>query len=166
MFDLMRVLQFSKRKKTSKPDSSQPPAAVPDPVRMLGIIHKADDQARLRQISAECAWTVLITDSFDNAMALLEDQPVPIVIYDRDFPGANWKDRLAKIASLSPNPCILLASSVMDPYLWDEVIRHHGYDIVHKPFDGDELRRVVRFAATWRQWMSEYQGRASGNSSS
>lgn len=165
MFDLMRVLQFSKRRRTSKPISSQPAATVPDPVRMLGIIHKPDDQARLRQIAAEFAWAVLITDSFDNAMALLEDQPVPIVIYDRDFPEANWKDMLARIASFSPIPCILLASAVMDPYLWDEVIRHHGYDIVHKPFEAEELRRIVRFATTWRRWMSDH-GRASGGSPS
>jgi DNA-binding NtrC family response regulator len=158
----MRVLHFPKQQKPSGSSTSLPAAGAPDPIRIYGILHDPNDQARLRQIAEESSWDVLTSDSLNDPIVQLEEHPVPIVIYDRDFPGANWKDSLARIASLSSTPCVLLASAVMDPYLWDEVIRHRGYDIVHKPFDALELRRVVRFAASWRQWMSEYHSRASG----
>ena len=62
------------------------------------------------------------------------------------------RDVLAKIASQPQAVCVLLASRVMDDYLWHQVIRHHGYDVVAKPFQPEELRRAVTFAWSWRGW--------------
>ena len=59
---------------------------------------------------------------------------------------------LAKVAALPQAVCILLASRVMDDYLWHQVIHHHGYDVVAKPFRSEELRRAVTFAWSWRGW--------------
>ena len=135
-------------------------------VRLIGILHGAADQESLRQIASQFGWNVLITEVFADGMALIEHQSIPIVICDRELTGMDWKQSLARIASCSPCTCILLASRVADPYLWDEVIRHHGYDIVRKPFDAEELRRIVRFASTWREWMRAYQNRTAGGPSS
>jgi hypothetical protein len=59
---------------------------------------------------------------------------------------------LAKIAVLPQAVWVLLASSVVDTIYGGQVIRHHGYDVVNKPFQPEELRRAIVFAWSWRGW--------------
>ena len=67
---------------------------------------------------------------------------------------------LAKIAALPQAICVLLASSVADQYLWNQVIQHHGYDVVIKPFQPEDLRRAVTFAWSWRGWTARHYAEA------
>jgi hypothetical protein len=74
------------------------------------------------------------------------------VICDREISGEDWRDALVRIAGLPQAVCVLLASSVVDEYLWHQVIENHGYDVVAKPFQSEALRRAVTFAWSWRGW--------------
>jgi DNA-binding response OmpR family regulator len=123
-----------------------------EPVKLVAITQSPDDAETLRRIATNSGWSISIVDSSSAAIASLNDQPTPLVICDRDLSGESWRDVLAKIAALPQAVCILLASSVVDDYLWRQVIRHHGYDVVTKPFQPEGLRRAVTFAWSWRGW--------------
>jgi len=121
-------------------------------VKLVAITQNPVDAEALRNIAAGYDWRISIVGSSDAAIALLKAQSTPLVICDRDITGEAWRDVLAKIAALPQAVCVLLASHVVDDYLWNQVIRHHGYDVVVKPFQPEGLRRAVTFAWSWRGW--------------
>ena len=118
----------------------------------MAITDKPDDSATLREIATGYRWKISLVGSSDDAIAALTEQPTPLVICDRDLAGEDWREVLARIAALPQAVCVLLASRVVDDYLWRQVIRNHGYDVVSKPFQPEELRRAVTFAWSWRGW--------------
>jgi len=139
-----------------KPDDRTPDARrvfdEPDQVRLLAITRGADEKADLARIAADLRWKLSIAESTDAAIELLGDEPLPLVICDRDLPGEDWRTTVARIANRRDVLCVVLASSVVDDYLWDEVIKQRGYDVVSKPFEADQLRRAVTFAWSWKRW--------------
>jgi len=152
MFDLKRLVHMGESGRQAV--SEQVPKTSPsrESVKLVAVTQNPDESAALRQIAANYGWTISIVESSDAAVAVLNEQPTPLVICDRDLPGEAWRDVLAKIAAQPQAVCVLLASSVVDDYLWRQVIRHHGYDVVAKPFQPEELRRAVTFAWSWRGW--------------
>jgi hypothetical protein len=56
------------------------------------------------------------------------------------------------LASSPHRACVILVSGVLDAYLWDEVVRTGGYDVLYKPLREDDVVRSVRLA--WSYWNS------------
>jgi len=150
MFDLKRLAHMGKSAR--QPASAGGTFSAADPVKLVAINQNPNDAETLRQIAASYGWRISIVGSCDAAIALLKEEPSPLVICDCDLSGEAWPDVLAKIAALPQAVCVLLASRVVDDYLWNQVIRHHGYDVVVKPFRPEQLRRAVGFAWSWRRW--------------
>jgi FixJ family two-component response regulator len=56
------------------------------------------------------------------------------------------------LASAPQRPSVILTSRVVDDYLWQEVIRYGGYDVLSKPLREEDVVRSVRLA--WSYWNS------------
>ena len=152
MFDFRRLVHIARPAREAPPEQVGRTSPSGEPVKLVAITQSADDSATLQQIAANYGWRISIVGSSDAAITSLNEQPTPLVICDCDLPGEAWRDVLAKIAALPQAVCVLLASRVVDDYLWHQVIRHRGYDVVAKPFQSDELRRAVTFAWSWKRW--------------
>jgi DNA-binding NtrC family response regulator len=152
MFDLRRLVHLGRSTRQPASEPAGRTLTPAEPVQLVAITQNPDDAETLRQIASSFSWRISIVESSSAAIASLSQQPTPLVICDRDLSGEVWPDVLAKIAALPQAVCILLASRVVDDYLWHQVIRHHGYDVVAKPFQAEELRRAVKFAWSWRGW--------------
>jgi DNA-binding NtrC family response regulator len=152
MLDLKRLAHMGRSTRQPASEPTRRTLALGEPVKLVAITQDPDDAEALGQIAAGYGWRISIVGSSDAAIALLKEQPTPLVICDRDISGEAWRDVLAKIAALPRAVCVLLASRVVDDYLWNQVIRHHGYDVVVKPFQPEQLRRAVTFAWSWRGW--------------
>ena len=148
MFDLRRFL----RKPAREAASQSPPGASRDAVTLLAILRDERDGEALRSIASSNGWRISIVDSSSRAMLLLQQPPTPLVICDGDLGDEDWRAVFGKITALPYSVCILLASRVVDDYLWQQVIENHGYDVVAKPFQPDALRQTVLFAWSWRGW--------------
>lgn len=157
MFDLMRLVHMGRSTRQVVPEQSRRTLSPHEPVQLVAIIQNPYDSATLRQLASIYGWSLSIVNSSDAAMVLLKGQPTPLVICDRDLADEAWSDVLAKIAAQPQAVCVLLASSVIDDYLWQRVIRHNGYDVVAKPFQPEELRRAVTFAWSWRGWAHRHR---------
>ncbi len=107
--------------------------------------------ASLRQTAERAGWRSQPADSFDGALAALARLTSAVVVLDRDLPGEDWRHLLARLALLPQTAATLLASTVADEYLWQEVSHHHGLDILRKPFVHDEVVRTVEAAWSWRR---------------
>jgi DNA-binding NtrC family response regulator len=152
MFDLKRLVHLGKSSRHRARELGGAASVSGDPVKLVAITQDTDDSAALQQIAANYGWRISVVDSSDAAITVLTERPTPLVICDRDLPNEAWREVLAKIAGVPQAVCVLLASRVVDDYLWHQVIHHHGYDVVVKPFQPEELRRAVTFAWSWRGW--------------
>ena len=152
MFDLKRLVHIGRSGRQTDPVQIQRTSRSEDPVKLVVITQNPDDSQALLKVACGYGWRISIVGSSEAAIAALNEQPTPLVICDRDLPGEAWSEVLAKIAAMPQAVCVLLASRVVDDYLWRQVIRHHGYDVVSKPFQPEELRRAVIFAWSWRGW--------------
>lgn len=92
----------------------------------------------------------MITQSAPEAFLLLTTHAFPIVLCDRDLPGWDWREVLAKMVETSPRICFLLTSRVNDAYLWREVVKYGGYDVVAKPLEEGVVVQTLRRA--WYYW--------------
>jgi CheY-like chemotaxis protein len=161
MFDLKRFVRMGRSGRHTVSGPTVAPPSV-EPVRLVAIIENPDDSGTLLRIAQDYRWRISIVATSGAAIAALDEQPTPLVICDRDLRGEDWKEVLARIAALPQAVCVLLASAVVDDYLWRQVIRHHGYDVVSKPFQQEELRRAVTFAWSWRGWAHRHHLEISG----
>jgi len=57
------------------------------------------------------------------------------------------------LAALPHRPVVILLSKVADEYLWNEVFRIGGFDILARPLRIEEVRRAVGLALSY--WRSE-----------
>jgi len=162
MFDFRRLVHMGKPERQAARERAVGTALAAEPVKLVAITERSDDSMALRQIASDYRWRISIVGSSDAAVASLNEQPTPLVICDRDLASEDWREVLAKIAALPQAVCVLLASRVVDDYLWRQVIRNPGYDVVSKPFQPEELRRAVTFAWSWRGWAHRHYSEVLG----
>jgi CheY-like chemotaxis protein len=125
----------------------------PEVPRVLAITVSAGDQIFYRSLRARGEWNLVITQSVPEALRLLTREAFPIVLCDRDLPGWDWREVMAKIVESSPRICFLLTSRVSDEYLWREVAMHGGYDVVAKPLEEGPVEHTLRRALYY--WKAE-----------
>jgi FixJ family two-component response regulator len=122
----------------------------PGPITVAGLVMDERDRASLSSLEEHDQWHVRFEDSHSwSALSKLES---PIIIWDRDLPCEDWRDVVHMLASLPQRPCVLFLSRVVDDYLWNEVVRVGGYDVLSKPLKDAEVLRAVRLA--WSYWAS------------
>lgn len=70
----------------------------------------------------------------------------PVLVFDRDWPNVEWRTMVRDFASAPQWPCIILASRVADEYLWQELIRCGGHDLLTKPLRLEDVSRTLKLA--------------------
>jgi DNA-binding NtrC family response regulator len=118
---------------------------------VLAITADLDFLSRLLEASGTSDWTVRHALSFDDAVVILSREPFPVIVYDSDLLEVPWKLALPRLAATAGGACILLASRVADEYLWQEVVRCRGYDILAKSAGMDRMVTTLRFAWFWQR---------------
>jgi hypothetical protein len=136
----MRVPGFIKRKRQAAGEDSD--------LHLVVLSVDSEFYARLEQIATDCKWQITRAASLEEAEALLVAEPLPLIICEHD-PDGDWRTALRRLNISPVKPCTLLASRVADDYLWQEVVRNHGYDILHKVAANDQLMRSLKFAWFW-----------------
>lgn len=122
-----------------------------DNVAVLIISPVEDDHITLHRIlghsqasgCAEAKWTIYPAVALEPALPVLRAYPVPIVLSESDLGPSTWKDVLAELSQLSDPPLLIVASRLADEYLWAEALNLGAYDVLAKPFEGEEVIRVL-----------------------
>jgi DNA-binding NtrC family response regulator len=104
----------------------------------------------MMEIAQHSDWDLALADSREHAAELIGRHRFTIIVCDRDLPGLDWRDSMQALVTAAPGSCILLASSVSDDYLWQEVIQRGGYDVLTKPFKDDTVAHSINQAAWYR----------------
>ena len=69
-----------------------------------------------------------------------------VVLLDRHFQGSDWRYSVSSLPNPAANRCLILLSDVSDPYLWNELVQHGGFDVLARPFECSALFRTLAFA--------------------
>ncbi len=122
----------------------------PNRIRVLAITTDDRDKRALAACSVRGHWDLVMTGACEEALEIVKKGGAAVILYDRDLPGLDWRDALRLLADANP-PCpVILTSPVNDGYLWGEVIRRGGYDVLAKPLEEDQTVRFVNLA--WSLW--------------
>ena len=132
-----------------KPDVPQSSAHnYRDHVRkILSISAEHGVHDSLRALLRDTDWRITPVYSCQQAMACLCRQRVDIIICDCLLPDGNWQDILSHIAALPEPSAVIVTSISPDARLRAEVRAMGGYEVLSKPFEPDEVLRVV--VAAW-----------------
>lgn len=123
----------------------------------LGVLSGSpwpDDHRRLTEILNDLGLSprILAAESVPDAIAVLRRHPVQVAIVDRDLPDGTWRTLLDELQRLARPPLLIVTSALADDRLWAEVLNLGAFDVLMKPFDPDEVSRVVSWAfLRWRE---------------
>ena len=79
----------------------------------------------------------------EAAVSMLRGNRIPIVLCDADF---GWRQLLDEFRSMPHPPCLIVTSRLADDRLWSEALNLGAYDVLAKPFDDNEVVRVLNMA--------------------
>ena len=104
------------------------------------------DRDLLHKIFGHAGWRLFEARSRCRAMQCLERNHVQVVIAEASVPNWNWKTLLHDLHGLERPPQLVVTSPQADDYLWSEALNLGAYDVLSRPFDRDEVERVVASA--------------------
>jgi two-component system response regulator AtoC len=110
---------------------------VDDDVAILKVLCSQLTQAGIRNLEAR---------SGEQALALLESQPVDVVLTDLRMPGMDGMALLTRIARSWPEVPVIVLTAYGSIQLAVETMKAGAADFIVKPFDRDEVLFVVRKA--------------------
>lgn len=122
-------------------------------VTVLAISSIGGDHIALGNVFSHSNWKFDCVRSCAEAIGVLRENPVPVVICSWQLPDGDWKTVLAEASQHANPPRVIVASPTADEQLWADVLESGGYDVLAQPFQPAEVVRVVSLA--WRQWKDQ-----------
>lgn len=96
-------------------------------------------------------WTLIEAATGLQAWDALHRENVDVVVVNADQPESiPWRDLLDEIESMNSHHPVIIASRRADESLWAETLNLGGFDLLAKPFDAEELVRVLAMASRER----------------
>ena len=122
-------------------------------VKVLLVSPLDDDHRFLTQILRHSKWKYFVARSRAEALTLLRDDTIPVLICEAGLGDGTWRDLLEDTTRLAHVPLMIVTSRLADDLLWAEVLNLGGYNVLAQPFDSREVFRVVGNA--WLHWKNQ-----------
>ena len=117
---------------------------------VFALTSSDSEQIALNEIAANNKWRLRLTRDPRHAIEQLREHASGVILCDRDLVGVDWRKQMGDLRRSAPRSCVILLSGVNDQYLWDEVIRNGGYDVLSKPLQ--ETQVVLAVTGAWLYW--------------
>lgn len=127
-------------------------AAKTPPGEPLPVVLVVEDDHTMRGLimtvvkQSEQALEVVGAENAHEAMDYVEHNEVAVVVTDLRMPGADGQDLLTFVKGHSAGTEVVLVSGHASVEAAVAALKSGAYDFLQKPFDTDELRRVVERA--------------------
>lgn len=116
---------------------------------MTTVLIVEDDAAFRTTIGrdlAEQGFAVSLAQNAEEALAVLAEQRIEILLTDLRMPGADGNDLLDRVRSLSPRTRAILMSGFANARDYQRAIECGAVRVLCKPFTSGELRQAIRQA--------------------
>ena len=118
---------------------------------LLAVPACAEERDFLHNLFSASGWKIHLARTFQEVQAAVRKKGVGVLLSEGQFSdGHSWKDLLGEIQRLEFPPMLIVTDRLADERLWAEVLNLGGYDLLLKPFDPEEVLRVVNSA--WTSW--------------
>ena len=117
--------------------------------KLLSISPDSEDHDSLRGILCEPDWRITAAFSCQQAIACLCRDRVGVIVCESHLPDGSWRDILSHIAELTEPSVVVVTSGAVGANFRAEVQGLGGYDVLSKPFQAEEVNRVVNGA--WQE---------------
>ena len=107
------------------------------------------DRAALSEAAELADLDLHAAGSCEEAWHIADRLHAPVILYDRDIQHAEWREAVGILAALPHRPMVILISPVADEYLWSELFRTGGFDVLRKPLRPEEISRVLTLALSY-----------------
>jgi DNA-binding NtrC family response regulator len=129
------------------------PRKLPMVAVLTGGLAADGDRATLSETAASAHLDLQVARSCDEAWHVAGRLRAPVIAYDRDIQDTEWREAVGMLSALPHRPILILISPVADEYLWNELCRIGGFDVLRKPLRADDVSRVLAQALLY--WRSE-----------
>jgi DNA-binding response OmpR family regulator len=137
-------------------------------VRVLSVSPIEDDHARLFDIFqrshwnlyTDRTWALFLGRSLKAAVDILRGGLVQIVISERDLLPGTWREVLEHTLLFPVPPVLMVTSRLADDQLWAEALNLGAFDVLAKPFETDEVIRIL--SSAWRHWENRQEIKLQG----
>jgi len=123
-------------------------------ISIVALVVSDHDRQVLTFVSNREPVDIHFAESHVDAREAMHRLNAPVILYDRDWPDEDWRTTVRTLASSPHRSCVILASRVADDYLWQELIRCGGYELLAKPFRPDDVTRALKLASSY--WRSSW----------
>jgi DNA-binding NtrC family response regulator len=120
-------------------------------VTTLFVSPSGSDHAALQKIFSNSNWSLHSAFTCEEARAIMRREPIAVVICDQDLPDGSWRCLLEGTEAIQPPPKVIVSSREVNEYLWADVLRMGGYDLLPMPWEAREVRKVISLG--WRSWV-------------
>ena len=124
-------------------------------ITLLAICPNREDRQSLENFLDHDRYTIQGAPTLREATKLLRNQPT-LIVCEKDLPDGTWKDVFREARDLDNPPPVVVVSRLADERLWAEVLNWGGFDVLLKPFEPSEVRRVMGMALRHGQSVSAY----------
>jgi CheY-like chemotaxis protein len=138
------------KEKAVSPRSRKVALCPDETMAMLIASPDSEDHVVIPEMLAQSDWEWNLSRNRRKAERQLARGRIGVVLCERDLPDGGWQDLLETCRSLEKPPSFIVCSRLADELLWSEVLNLGGYDVLMKPFEREEVVRVVY--AAWRSW--------------
>lgn len=104
------------------------------------------DRMLVHDLFRKLGWRLFEARDRRRAMDYLDRHPVQVVLADSGTSRWNWTRVLNDLRRLAHPPQLIVTSRMADDSLWAAVLNMGGYDVLARPFESDEVERVVASA--------------------
>ncbi len=109
-----------------------------------------DDEKSLRdgaeRILSRMGFTPLKAENGDKGLAVIEKEPVSIVLLDMKMPGMDGMEVLRRIMAMDRGIIVIVITGFATVETAIEAMKQGAYDFIPKPYEPDQLRIVVNRA--------------------
>ncbi|MEW6671586.1 MAG: response regulator [Thermodesulfobacteriota bacterium] len=117
-----------------------------EPIHVLVV----DDEENIRDGSERtlnpAGFQVLKASRGSEALEIIAQNKISIVLLDLKMPGMDGMEVLARIRTLNPAILVIVITGYATVQTAIEAMKQGAYDFIPKPFEPDQLRMVVRRA--------------------
>src|SRR5277367_2678610 len=114
MFDFAGRLRLPSR--TNRTSEAAPEISI----KLLLVTPDDDLYLSVHHVAKLCGWELQRERSLEQSLHTLDRFPARLVIYDWTHESDDWRFAIDRLSTRPDHPCILLASRVIDEYLWAE----------------------------------------------
>jgi DNA-binding response OmpR family regulator len=130
------------------------PLARPDPweerTTVLVLTYSQSAHQALESVAHREGWRLLWSESWREAVRLVEERRTGVVLLDRGLLGSDWRDALQMLLQPAHRCCVILLTAKVKDQFCEEFLEEGGCRLLSVPLQEPEVIEAVQSA--WRFW--------------